>query len=459
MQQIIDYEEEVYKSLRQAATKEWKKLSEASPSLHQLDINENPNLVAGYKELQATNAKIIDGKLAFKLYDAYGLDEDAIRTLAGVLGIKFDDFALRKQLDLAKDRSKEQNSSTINLVFKYLNGINKTPKTDRSNLYKYEKIGEMYNFGVLKVEVLKIFQNMESIPAVQGGALCSLLLDKTNLYTEAGGQTADQGLLLFDGNLFEILKIEDIGGYVLHQGILHSNDYNLAVGNSGTLYIDSKIRLKHMQNHTAVHLLNATLKSIKGATCQKSSKVTDAYLNLDLGIFDEKITLEEVKKVEKIIQKLIEKKIDVKISEIDGQMLTSLDNVTVVPGEIYPETGIRLVEIETEGFLSREPCCGTHVYNTGDIQDFCVVSLKSLGRGTASIHAVTGERARIAQNNGMELLQSIQKFSKDVENTLEKVKLEFLCIWAKTFSLVGLIVRTDTYRSHWLVPKGSLCCA
>lgn len=406
--------------MRQTAINEWKKLSNTSTSLNESDINENPNLVAGYKEIQTINAKIIDDKLAFKLYDAYGLDEDAIKTLARVFNIPFDSSVLHQQLELAKNRSKKQNTSSVNLIFKYLSGTN-TPKTDRTSLYSYEKNGEKYNFGMLEVKVLKIFQNTEGVSKIVGGATCSLLLDKTNLYSEAGGQAGDKGAILFDGNLFEIAEVQDIGGYVLHKGCIRTNDCILAVGDFGTLFVDSEIRLKHMQNHTAVHLLNSALKSIKGATCQKSSKVTDGYLNLDVGIFDEKLSLKEVKKLESSIQALVESKVDVKISEIDGQTLTSLDDVTVVPGEIYPESGIRLVEIKTEGFLSREPCCGTHVYNTGDIKDFSMISLKSLGRGTASIHAVTDERARIAKSNGIELIQSIEKFSKNIEDNLDKV--------------------------------------
>lgn len=68
-------------------------------------------------------------------------------------------------------------------------------------------------------------------------------------------------------------------------------------------------------------------------------------------------------------------------------------------------------------FYFREPCCGTHVLNTADIKDFCIISVKSLGRSTASIVAVTGNRATQAKSNGKKLMQ-------DVLNVEKRLKIE-----------------------------------
>lgn len=70
----------------------------------------------------------------------------------------------------------------------------------------------------------------------------------------------------------------------------------------------------------------------------------------------------------------------------------------------------------------REPCCGTHVFNTSDIEDFCIINVKSLGRSTTSISAVTGDRAKLARSNGAELVEEIDALTKNIGDNIDKVR-------------------------------------
>lgn len=409
--------------MRKQATEEWSKLAKHQPELLSLDINENPSLAAGYKEIKSTNPKFIDAKLAFKLYDTFGLDEESISNLAQILHLPFNESDLHKELELAKIRSKEQGIMLGPSVYDQLVQA-KVPKTDRSDLYSYSKSQEKYNFKDLDVKILKIVRNSEIVEQIEPANFCSLVLNKSNLYTESGGQVSDKGLIQFDDCAFEVTEAQNCNGYILHKGFLRSGgDISVKVGQIGTLKVDQDFRLKNMRNHTAIHLLNSVLKKLKGATCQKSSKVTQNYLNLDVGIFGEKLSVDEVASVENTIRKVIQNHLPVNVTKIDSQKLTNLNEVILIPGEVYPETGIRLVEVKgDEGFLSREPCCGTHVLSTGDIEDFCIVSTKSLGRSTTSIHGVTGDRAKTATANGIELLHNLEIFEKSISDNIDKVK-------------------------------------
>ncbi|XP_008196000.1 alanine--tRNA ligase, mitochondrial [Tribolium castaneum] len=419
--QIIDYEEEVYKSVRKQATEEWVKLAKHQPKLLSLDINENPSLVAGYKEISSTNPKFIDAQLAFKLYDTFGLDEDSISSLAQILNLPFNASDLHKQLELAKIRSKEQGLVSGPNVYEQLTRA-KVPKTDRSTLYNYAKKGEKYVFDDLEVVILKIVKDSKLVRQIESENFYGLVLDKSSFYTEAGGQISDRGAINFGDCVFEVTEAQDCNGYILHKGFLRSGESGrVKVGMTGSLKIDPDFRLKNMRNHTAVHLLNSVLKKVKGATCQKSSKVTQNYFNLDVGIFAEKLSLDELELVESTITKVIQGRLPVNISELDSQRLANLDEIILIPGEVYPETGIRVVEVKGgEGFLSREPCCGTHVLNTSDIEDFCIVSMKSLGRSTTSIHGVTGDRAKVAKSNGTHLLTNLETLEKSVSDNIDK---------------------------------------
>lgn len=61
------------------------------------------------------------------------------------------------------------------------------------------------------------------------------------------------------------------------------------------------------------------------------------------------------------------------------------------------------------------------MFKTSDIEDFCIIGFKSLGRSTMSIHAVTGERARMARKNGDEIFDDIMTLQKNVNDNIDKV--------------------------------------
>ncbi|KAG5900572.1 hypothetical protein JTB14_022877 [Gonioctena quinquepunctata] len=420
--QIIDYEEEVYKSVRQSTSKAWQNLTKENPKLLELDVIETPNFIAAYNEITTTQQNDINPKLAFKLYDTFGLDEDGITKLSKALDLNFDPQELTKELEMAKIRSKENNANTENKIYNYLvrEGI---PKTDDTFKYSYMKDSESYSFGEIETTVLKIFKDEENLEEVESDHYCSLVLDKTNLYSEAGGQIGDKGTITLGSDTFEVTSAENVNGYILHKGFFKSRHKTLKANTHGKIRVDDNFRLSCMRNHTSTHLLNAALKKIKGATCQKSSKVTGKYLTFDVAVFGDKLSPQDVSKIEADVLDVIEKKMPVNMMEVDSQGLLGFDYVTLIPGEIYPETGIRLIEVKDDTFLSREPCCGTHVLNTSDIEDFCIVNVKSLGRSITSISAVTGERAKLARKNGAELIEEIDSLKVYIDDNMDKPDL------------------------------------
>ncbi|CAH1970486.1 unnamed protein product [Acanthoscelides obtectus] len=420
--QMIDYEEEVYRNLRESVSKDWQKLLEENPKLHALDIIESPSYINAYKEIKSTNAKAVDAELAFKLYDTYGLDEDGIQKIANALDLEYDPEALEKKLDQAKLKSK-QGSLKIETKIHKLLAKNEIGKTNDNFKYSYVKNNEEYLFKDVECKVLRIFQNDSPVKEVDSDFYCCLLLDKTNLYSEAGGQISDKGTIKFGKDRFDVTSLENVNGYILHKGFFQSKNNKLKLNMVGSLSVNREFRMDCMKNHTGTHLLNAALKKFKGATCQKSSKVTNKYLKFDAAIFSEKLTIEEVKKIDATISDVIKSKTPVKVKFVNSQQLLDFDKITLIPGEIYPENDIKVIEIQNDKLLSREPCCGTHVLNTGDIGDFCITSVKSLSRSTSAITAVTGDRAKLARASGAELLDEIHAVKTYVSDNIDKPEL------------------------------------
>ena len=73
-----------------------------------------------------------------------------------------------------------------------------------------------------------------------------------------------------------------------------------------------------------------------------------------------------------------------------------------------------------------EPCCGTHVLNTGDIQGFVILSHKSNGVGHKIFKCITGNRAVAARNAGLELIKDVTDLNDEME-TADVTDDELVC--------------------------------
>lgn len=114
------------------------------------------------------------------------------------------------------------------------------------------------------------------------------------------------------------------------------------------------LRLKLMQNHTAVHLLNSALKKQKGVTCQVSSKVGEEGLKFDVSTFSGKLDMEDVQQIENQVRSIVNEGVDVTTATVNIMELYKMEDVAFLPGEVYPENGIRVVEIKkNDGVVSR----------------------------------------------------------------------------------------------------------
>lgn len=322
-----------------------------TPALANLDLEiETPGLVAAYKEIQEQNWQSITPERGFKLYDTFGLDKESIQKLSDCLNLNFNENTFDNEIELLKQRTKDNFAQTgrTNFVEQLLQ--QNVMKTDDSFKYEYINNSTSTNmvFKPVNVKILRMLTSEGFVSEIAPHLECILILDKTNLYSEAGGQQADCGTINFDdSSKFEIHNVQSCNGYIFHTGFFKTKNsaQSLKTGQEGTLEIDYERRVGNTLNHTATHLLNAVVKKMKGATCQKSSKVTENFLNLDLCVFGGKLTTQDLTAFEDRIQKLINKSVPVQIAFVNSQEFLALDNVTLIPGEIYPDNNIRLVEI------------------------------------------------------------------------------------------------------------------
>ena len=137
--------------------------------------------------------------------------------------------------------------------------------------------------------------------------------------------------------------------------------------------------------HTATHLMLAALRRILGDhVLQKGANLTSERIRFDFSQ-PEKMTPEQIKQVEDLVNEQIAQKIPVICEEM------SLDEAKAsgAMGVFEHKYGDK-VKVYTIGDFSKEICGGPHVANTGDLGHFKIQKEESSSAGVRRIKAILG---------------------------------------------------------------------
>ena len=137
--------------------------------------------------------------------------------------------------------------------------------------------------------------------------------------------------------------------------------------------------------HTATHLLHAALHKVLGPTAlQKGSNITAERLRFDFS-WPQKMTDEEKKKVEDLVNEWINEGIEVtkKMTTVEE---AKAEGAMALFGAKYGDQ----VSLYSIGDISKEICCGPHVSNTKELGNFKIKKEESSSAGVRRIKAVIG---------------------------------------------------------------------
>ena len=121
---------------------------------------------------------------------------------------------------------------------------------------------------------------------------------------------------------------------------------------------------------------------------QAGSDITAERLRFDFA-FDRKLSEEEIKKVEDLINDVIERNLDMGYEELLYEDAVKT-GALYFEKEKYPETVkvYSAVDSKSGEVFSRELCGGPHVAHTGELVHFKITKEESVGAGTRRIRAI-----------------------------------------------------------------------
>ena len=356
----------------------------------------------------------LPGTELFRLYDTYGFPLDLAQEISNERGFEIDETGFYSEMEKQKNKARAS-----------WKGSKKDVKPTYQDLVKQDLKTKFQGYeqtSSVPGKVLAIIRNEKLVSRIGLEETADILLDQTPFYAEAGGQTADQGVIeneVFRASVDHVFK--PVPGVHLHtirvlQGSLQTDDIV-------TSSISATNRIKTARNHTATHLLHTALREVLGQHVKQSgSLVTSERLRFDFTHY-KSLSDSEIQKIETLINLKILNNTKVN-THIRGLEEAINEGATALFNEKY-EDQVRVVEI---GQFSVELCGGTHVSRTGDISLFKLVSESSISAGIRRIEAITGDTAMQQCFDDISLIQqlsdSLHISRRDLPSTINKISQE-----------------------------------
>jgi len=365
-----------------------------------------------------TGAVTYPGEKAFRLYDTFGLPLDFIEDVLRDRGIFFDHDgfgkAMFKQREMARASWKGAHKEAAKPAYAKLAGT----FTTEPHFY--------HGTTARDCRIEAIITKDGAVNELPAGAEGEIVLDRTSIYAESGGQQADTGTLRDPGMAQELAAVSG-AYYPVSRLIAHrvSAKEALRVGDRVATLADPERRVRDMRNHTATHLMNAALRNILGTHVkQAGSLVAPDHLRFDFSHFAA-VEEGELRDIEDQVNEEILRNLEMRtdVMAIDEALASG---ALAFFGDKYPEANVRVVSVldpsATRGFYSKELCGGTHVVRTGEIGLFKITGEQSVAAGVRRIVAITGDATLARLRRSAEIARAVaERLGASEDDAQEKL--------------------------------------
>ncbi len=322
----------------------------------------------------------LPGAQAFALHDTYGFPIELTLEMAAEAGLSVDELGFRELMAEQRRRAKADAAARKHAhadltAFRELVDAGPTEFTGFDELSSQARILGIFVDGK-RVPVAAHHPRVrsETVPAER----VEIVLDRTPLYAESGGQIADAGHITGTGAgesaRAAVTDVQKIAKTLwVHRVNVESGEF--VEGDTVIAAVDPEWRRGATQGHSGTHMVHAALRQVLGPNAvQAGSLNRPGYLRFDFNS-QGPLTDEQRNRVEEVANEAVQADFPV------NTFLTGLDKAKAMGamamfGEQYPDE-VRVVEIG--GPFSLELCGGTHVHNSAQIGPITILG-EALGR-------------------------------------------------------------------------------
>ena len=329
----------------------------------------------------------LGGSDAFALHDTYGFPIELTLEMASEAGLSVDELGFRELMAEQRRRAKADAAAR------------KHAHADLSAFRELVDAGptEFTGFDELTSEarILGIFVDGKRVPVVSHHApgdpdlRVEIVLDRTPLYAESGGQIADLGWISGTGGSESakaaVTDVQKIAKSLwVHRVNVESGEF--VEGDTVAAAVDPSWRRGATQGHSGTHMVHAALRQVVGPNAvQAGSLNRPGYLRFDFNS-QSALSEEQRNEVEAVANEAVQADFAVNTFLSPLEKARAMGAMAMF-GEQYPDE-VRVVEIG--GPFSMELCGGTHVRNSAQIGPITILGESSVGSGVRRVEAYVG---------------------------------------------------------------------
>ncbi|QLY29089.1 alanine--tRNA ligase [Nocardia huaxiensis] len=329
-------------------------------------------------EVKASGGKTLAGSEAFTLHDTYGFPIDLTLEMASEAGLSVDEEGFRslmaEQRARAKADAQARKHAHADLTI-YKEFVDRGPT-------------EFTGFDELATEatVLALIKDGVRVPVAEEGSEVEVILDRSPLYAESGGQIADRGSIVSSSGLkVHVNDVQKIAKKLwVHKSTVEAGQ--IVEGDTVLAQVDPSWRRGATQGHSGTHMVHAALRQVLGPNAvQAGSMNKPGYLRFDFN-WQGQLTEQQKADIEAISNDAVAENFSVNTFITDLPSAKKMGAMALF-GENYGDE-VRVVEIG--GPFSMELCGGTHVQHSSQIGPITLLGESSVGSGVRRVEAFVG---------------------------------------------------------------------
>ena len=324
----------------------------------------------------------VAGDKAFNLFDTFGFPLDLTELICREQGLSVDEKGFDVCMQAQKNRAR--NAAEVKMGDWVYVGEDGTES---------EFVG--YDYTEHPTHIIKYREVQQKKRTAY-----EVILDKTPFYGEMGGEVGDSGVLVSENEEIKVIDTKKENGVAIH--IVDKLPSQPEAEFMACVDVERRRAIE--ANHTCTHLLDEALRQVLGTHVeQKGSLVTADSLRFDFSHF-EKVTAEQLREVEHIVNAKIRQ--DIPLKEYRDYPIEEAKKLGAIAlfGEKYGDR-VRIVQFGT----SVEFCGGCHASSTGCLGMVKIISESSIAAGVRRIEAITGKGVE-------DMLDSMQDFVADLKS-------------------------------------------